>query len=566
MSKQKGADAFLAMDTEDDSIEQVELKDHAYDKKVTQIAAMGMGSEFHNTGDVEKFKEWLRGFPDGTICYAHNLGYDLGNLFRNELDSLDVRMVGSRIIRARWENIIFMDSMNIWPMGAKRLGEAFGLKKLVMDVHSRDYVMRDVEIVHKAMTFARQMAMDAGIEGGFPATLGTLCVKIWSAMGGTTWPCGRAEARESLYGGRVELFSKGGEGRIAYVDVNSLYPSVMRLPFPTEFRKLRNLDGYGIATVDIIVPEMAVAPLPVRDEDGRILYPCGKLRGTWTLHEIRNAIDVGCKVVKATDITGSKEGYPYYKQFVNYFYDKRKSANDSAQKLMYKLLMNNRYGQLCMKGSVTNTVNLKDSDFNKDGYFCGDGVPFGSKKLADVEMPLPDHVNYLHGAYVTSYGRLVLQKYLRMIPSEDLIYCDTDSIIFFNKDDKYPFPISNEMGEMKLEGIANRCYTVAPKMYLFGHHLKVKGVPKRRVKVDGKMRIPAVDMFRDGEAEYHQPYRFREAVNFYDIQKNSKGEVVNEKNSRPLSVWRRVKKKHKTDYDKKTVKNGVYFPKKIEMF
>jgi hypothetical protein len=311
---------------------------------------------------------------------------------------------------------------------------------------------------------------------------------------------------------------------------------------------------------------MAVAPLPVRGDDGRIFYPCGKLRGKWTLHEIRNAIEAGCKVEKVRQVFGSKDGYPYYEQFVTHFYEKRKTAKDAAQKLMYKLLLNNRYGQLCMKGSVTHTIDLKDSDFSSEGYFCADGVPFGKKKLAEIQMPVPPHVNYLHGAYITSYGRLILQKYLRMIPAESLIYCDTDSIIFFSENDKLPFPISNELGEMKLEGIANRCITVAPKMYLFGHHLKVKGVPKRRVKVDGKVINPAVEMFREGEAEYFLPFKFRESVRFYDERKEEDGTVLNDFNSRPLSVWRKVQKKVVSDYDKKSIKNGVYFPKIISMF
>jgi hypothetical protein len=122
------------------------------------------------------------------------------------------------------------------------------------------------------------------------------------------------------------------------------------------------------------------------------------------------------------------------------------------------------------------------------------------------------------------------------------------------------------MGEMKLEGVAQRCYTIAPKMYLFGHHLKVKGVPKRRVTVGNRTYIPAVDIWRKGEAEYYQPYKFRESVRFYDQRKNSSGDMMTDFNARPLSVWRTVIKKHKSDYDKKSIKDGVYFPKTISMF
>lgn len=557
---------FIAFDTEDNSKILCETQGHSLNKTLTQIAAMGMGVKFHSRGDREKFKEWLGGFPDNTVCYAHNLGYDLGNIFGGELDEIDIKMVGSRIIRARWKNINFLDSFNIWPMGLKKLGEAFGLEKLEFNAESEEYVFRDVEIVHKAMTFAREMSESYGVKS-MPATLGGLCVSVWREMGGDSWKCSSLTAREALFGGRVELFSKGGKGRIYYVDVNSLYPSVMREKFPTGFERLDGFEaGWGIAEVHIEIPPMVVAPLPVRDGDGRIYYPTGRLHGFWTFHEIRNAVEHGARVVNLIQAHGSLDGQKYYEKFVSHFYEKRKTAKSTAEKLMFKLMMNNRYGQLAMKGSVTQSIKLVDSDFNSDGMFRGDGIPYGKKRLAEIQMPLPDHVNFLHAAYVTSYGRLVLQKFLRMIDPASLIYCDTDSIIFFNEGDTLPFAVSGDMGEMKLEGIANRCYTIAPKMYLFGHHLKVKGVPKRMVN-DGKRKyIPAVEIFRRGETDYFLPYKFRESVRFYNTRKSADGTVVNAFNSHPLSAWRKVTKKHVTDYDKKSIKDGVYFPKNISMF
>lgn len=556
---------FLAFDTEDNSVSEVLAHGHSFNKRVTQIAALGMGSRFHNRGDTDKFKEWLTGFPDGTICYAHNLQYDLGNIFNRVIDELDVKMVGGRMIRARWKNIIFMDSFNIWPMALKTLGKAFGIEKMKFDADSEEYVFRDVEIVHAGMSFARKMAEDYGVES-FPATLGSLCVKVWQEMGGEAWQCSDDMARDSLYGGRVELFSTGGQGKVYYVDVNSLYPAVMRYEFPTEMKTLSDIKGWGVAEVQIEVPPMTVAPLPLRQEDGRIFYPTGNLHGIWTFHEIRNAVAQGAKIYKVIRAEGSLTGVKYYEKFVTHFYAKRKTATNSAEKMMFKLLMNNRYGQLAMKGVVTQSVDLSDDDFGSEGLFKGEGIPYGKKKLADIAMPIPQHVNFLHASYVTSYGRLELQKYLRMIDPASLIYCDTDSIIFFHKDGNLPFPVSGELGEMKLEGTANRCYAIAPKMYLFGHHLKVKGVPKRMV-YDGKRRyIPAVDMFRKGEAEYAMPFKFREAVRFYDEKKDKDGEVVRDFNSRPLSVWRKIKKKHKSDYDKKSIKDGIYSPKSISMF
>ena len=143
---------FIVFDTEDDSYTLQKRGLSGWSKRVTQIAAIGPdGKRFHLRPkvsrvydwhgikryemDIEPFLNWCRNYSP-CIVYAHNLQYDLGNLWADNLDAFDVSMVGGRIVKARWNKLEFRDSFNIWPMALKKLGKAVGLEKGELDEES----------------------------------------------------------------------------------------------------------------------------------------------------------------------------------------------------------------------------------------------------------------------------------------------------------------------------------------------------------------------------------------------------------------------------------------------
>lgn len=631
---------FISADTEDNSPELEKKGLTGFSKKVTLVAAIAPNGErfllrpkvkrsVRQHGitryimDIEPFLNflnfWAGKYNNFIPCYFHNLTYDLGNLFPYNLDDLDISMVGNRLISARYKNVFFKDCFNLFPMGAKKLGKDLGLEKKAMDVRSAAYVFRDCEIVRAAIQLAARFCSEFEVE--LPSTLGSLCVRIWQAIGGVNWHCSDELAKMAYYGGRVELFASGGKGNIYYTDINSLYPSVMQNPFPTsydEFCGLKDLDQmrahlvaqrklFGVATVEMNIPKCRIAPLPVEREDGSIFYPHGKISGTYTIHEIQNAIKHGAKLLNIDCAYGSTTGYPYYKKFVRMFYQRRKMETDEGKSLFLKLLMNNLYGQLGMSGLVTRSLSLDDCItvdetgepiLNAQGepMLDRDGTPYGKKLLAEIQMPLPDHANYLHAAYVTSYARLVLQDYLRKVPADNLIYCDTDSIFFFQDPKKeLPFPVGKELGQMKLESICDEVKVNAPKFYFLGNArsehgkrgknvYKAKGIPQRPIpahqeqfdlaaklmdsenetdKEKGKQLMQTVTFlpekfFKTGSAQFQMPFRLRESIAYMDRQ-TDKGIDAE---SRVLSVWRHVEKRVVTQYSKKNLINGIYYPKK----
>jgi len=585
---------LIAFDTEDNSKSFSDAnQSHAgYEKVCTQIAAIDAltGERFYlrpriigsrkrgryteSIWDVQPFLDWLESRGKGRRLFAHNLAYDIGNIWRDNLDALDITMVGNRMVRARWKNIILLDSSNVWPMPLANVGKSIGLEKMEMDVESEEYVFRDVEIVVEAMALAEGICQTYGAP--LKSTLGSISVAIWGGekLLGSNWSCGSPLVRTAYLGGRVELFKTKATGDdIYYCDINSLYPSVMLNKFPDgsdqwfgidEKQALRRLKAhseelYGVVQCDITIPAtLRLGPLPVKNSSGEVCFPVGPVTGMWTVHEVRHALSVGCKITKLHDAYGSLTGSTFYKSFVETFYALRqaelnKPERDEGRILFYKLLMNNLYGQLGMRGTVTRGIRLTEEmvELNEEGemFVTREGVPFGNKLLVEIQIPLPEHVNYLHAAYVTSYGRLKLLEYMESVGADNLIYCDTDSI-FFKWSGELPFPLSTNLGEMKLEDRPLWVETISPKMYRYetakkGRVTKAKGVPK-------KMQ----DKFYDeGCASFWQPWRLRECIVCADRIPDEEDEEV-----KILSVWRKIIKRVVSGYDKKRLlSDGVTF-------
>jgi len=607
-------------DTEDNSLELAQSGQSLFKKRLTQIAALTSdGKSFYNRGNAPAFLAWLTSFVDPIRVYAHNQQYDFGGLFGDDLDALDITMVGGRLIRARFDNCTFLDSFNLWPMALKKIGAAVGLQKLDMNTRSKRYVFRDVEILRKAINTAEVFASDLGLTQ-LPATLGGLCVQIWQAMGGKNWHCGSDWFRQGLYGGRVELFSNGGAGNIYYTDINSLYPYCMTLLFPgpvAPWELSRNIGRWrgqwGMARVKIKIPRQRICPLPVRREDGSIYYPWGVVDGkdaiamkgealghaqhnaVWTFAEIRDAIEHGAELLEVYEAFGTDQAEPYYYDFVTKIYARRQHEADPGRSLFLKLLMNNLYGQLSMSGKVTRSLDLNKHilrdktgapavDASGNQMLDKDGTPYGSKLLANVQMPLPVHENILHGAHITSYARLRLLRFLRCMPADRLIYCDTDSLFFFQPSgSEPPFGLGNKLGEMKLEARPQAVFTYGPKFYAVRWrdpktgkvttYYKVKGVPNKVSELD-KLRLSKGQIKRAktlaqifterGEVEFLQPFKLRESIAYFDnwkvLRTANKGEPA--ANARKLGVWHWVSKRRISGYDKKAFRRGYWFPLK----
>jgi len=169
--------------------------------------------------------------------------------------------------------------------------------------------------------------------------------------------------RDAYGGGRIECYCKKGStfdaadtlDGIADVDMNRAYPSAMkRTPIPGEFADFGPesavFDDCTISTVIVEVPESLYPPLRYRiGED--VYYPYGMLLGTWTSHELRAAVRLGCKIHRVHSVMRfvAREEFAAFAESVIAFRD---YATDPALELFAKGVAVQTVGALASKPST----------------------------------------------------------------------------------------------------------------------------------------------------------------------------------------------------------------------
>lgn len=548
-----------------------------------------------------KFREWCdQNTDDSPVVICHNLEYDLVNEFGEYYPYLALTYLGGRLIMAKYNHITFLDSFNHFRMPLAKIGNAFGLKKLEFDIHSKEYVSMDAFIPVKAMAFTRDYIQSIGGEIG--STAGSTAMSVWLAMEGEdylTGPFDNPWLRAGYSGGRTEIFRRKTYGKpifnedgspkmiadplnpgqmtqdreasIKGFDVNSMYPYCMMTDYPmlvNEDNKLSKLRG--MAEVTVSVPhDNYIGPLVHRDARDRLVYPVGVFRGIWTYEEIRYAESIGVKILKIHKAIGGNYTERPFDRFITTIYGRRKQSQNPAEREVLKVVLNSLYGKLASKNRITRVV----SKYNllKNGSKRIGDVKWidHNRGLLDFSTPQQRYVNVLWGAMITANARILLTKYLRQCPPEKVIYCDTDSIYV----NDYDLPCSEELGGLKLEKSAKVMKVLQPKVYQLDTFYKAKGVPKPREiekqKYVDKFGSPeawlpglpvpkpimkgedtivldyARSFMEEGLAEFEAPLRFRQSIG------SRRGRV---------NQWIIQSKSMRTEYSAKILSGDRYYP------
>lgn len=132
------------------------------------------------------------------------------------------------------------------------------------------------------------------------------------------------------------------------------------------------------------------------------------------------------------------------KRYVNGLYQGKKT-NKGSKKLYYKYLLNSLYGKFL---SRRNGVAID--------YIDGKRVKVEENDRNTYYLPL--------GMWIAMMGRVTLFKAMASIDADDVLYCDTDSIIY--KGNKMPnVHIGEELGDWSIEAEDVSVYIVGPKTY-----------------------------------------------------------------------------------------------------
>lgn len=304
--------------------------------------------------------------------------------------------------------------------------------------------------------------------------------------------------RNAYCGGRTEVFTPFLNSSGFHYDVNSLYPFEMidkKYPIgkPREFDNpdiiekkwlewLENHTGGGVIQCIVDIPVQDIPPLPCKM--GKLVFPCGKVHGTWTFLELEYAVlNCGVKILSYEIMLFFYEMKPIFKDFISSMvevkYQGEREKNKSLRSFG-KLIMNCGYGYTGMRrDDKTSFCDIAELEKHEND------LVLINKRLGYIEIETDVKAAYIQvqvAAYVTSYARLELLMALRYAAEKGTVfYCDTDSVVT-------DVPFSSDMvdeielGKWKLEEEPERGIFLKPKVYVekIGEkeNIKFKGVSK----------------------------------------------------------------------------------------
>ena len=306
------------------------------------------------------------------------------------------------------------------------------------------------------------------------------------------------EIREAYFGGNVDAFINKID-KAYYYDMNSQYPFAMLNDLPVGNPTLTNdtnLNNYfGFVYGEITAPNYERLRIPyiqMRDEKTDIIScPRGSFSRMIFSEEMKEAIKDGYSI-KVKYGYKFERGINLFKNYVDTFYNIKKTTNDPVEKALSKLLLNSLYGKFGMKDIISNMKILSKKEANKitKNYNYSIFAELGEDKvLVKYSSKLPEPLTSLFkdkkdklneipisslsrkrgvpsavhiSAAISAYARMSINKF-KNIPGNPCIYSDTDSVVL-PKSLPLNF-IGKELGQMKLEHQIEKGIFIRKKLY-----------------------------------------------------------------------------------------------------
>ncbi|GAI75079.1 unnamed protein product, partial [marine sediment metagenome] len=270
-------------------------------------------------------------------------------------------------------SIVFLDSMNWFVESLAKTGERIGLKKLPIDfdtcsdIELSKYCRRDVEIeLENFRRFMRFLYSNTVSRLCYTRGSTAMAAYLFGFYKTKIYIHNNQEAidleREAYKGGRTECFYLGDLNDENYyiVDVNSLYPAVMRdNVYPVKYVEI----AHKVKENDLrhrLESQMAVAKVLIETDEpayavrrDRTIFPVGCFWAYLTTPELKYALDRG-HIKEIKEAVFYEQG-DIFSGYVDRFYSLRrqfaKEGNAEYVELCKKLL-NSLYGKFGQKGDV----------------------------------------------------------------------------------------------------------------------------------------------------------------------------------------------------------------------
>ncbi len=410
-------------------------------------------------------------------------------------------------------SLVLLDSMNWFPESLAKTGERIGIKKMAIDfetcsdselsTYCRNDVLIEVENFKHFLDFLTsnriaRLCYTRGSTAMAAYLFGHYHTKIMIHN--------NKEAidleREAYKGGRVECFRLGEltDGPYTVVDVNSLYPHVMReYEYPCRYIRqekyptLQEFRDYlaEYAVVAKVVIRTKVPVYAVRGE--RTFFPVGTFTATLCTPELHYAQDHRHIVKVIHCVLYDKANL--FRSFVDRLYAMRLKMRDDGNETyatLCKYILNSLYGKFGQKAEEWTKV--ADCPGEPDRY----------EYLIRADSPGTTSIRYLMGqcfeltrfgesfdsfpaiaAHVTAEGRMHLYRLMKRAGRGNYYYCDTDSLIVNAKGLERIKPLLHDthLGKLKVEETMDALSIYGLKDYVTGKKTVTKGIRKTAIQL-----------------------------------------------------------------------------------
>lgn len=470
--------------------------------------------------EKEVFWNWVERYSKGKkklVLCAHNVTFDF------------IVLDGFRALLARgWDltklisdghvnvwkfrkdkaTIQIVDSLNWFAGSLKDIGTQIGVPKMSIDFNecSDEELMRycrnDVFVLVKLFTAYHQFHKSNPV-GNFAATLAGQAFNSFRHRFMHTpiyIHCNEEiDERERLayFGGRTEAFFIGKlpQANYYYLDVNSLYPSVMRHNlYPTRYvvidsrmdaSKLRRAMAEHFVIAQVVL-NTSVPAYP-KVHDNRLIFPIGEFITTLATPELSYALEHNH--IQSVSWAHLYEQADVFTEYVDYWYPKRREYKAEGNQVMAyftKIFLNSLYGKFGQRGGKWEEIGETDvnrleytTQYNQDGSKTYYRMMAGLVQSRHVEGCSFDTLTAVAAA-VTSYARMLLWNLITTAGRNNVYYVDTDSL-FVNEQgyNRLANWVDVEsIGKLKVEDKDFDLEIRGLKDYSFGAVTKTKGVSK----------------------------------------------------------------------------------------
>ena len=469
-----------------------------------------------NEKSIEKFLLFLM-VEEPDYIYAHNGGkFDIHFLLDYVDLEKDILVINSRFVEISIMGLKFRDSYAIIPEALGKISGKLDFDYQKMESNEREKYKTEIIEYLKVDCIELWKLVTAFIESyGNHLTAPSASLSMMRKIESVKIPKLRIQEDKLLrpyyYGGRTEVFKYGKfKGSINYIDIVSSYPFAM-LSFHPFFNVWSSYDNPRINNIKgcnfyRVFAESAGA-LPERKENGGIHFPVKEGEFFVTGWELLTGLKTKTikikKLLYEIDFPETKN----FKKFVDYFWDlKNNSKKGTPEYTFAKLMLNSCYGKFgtnpdkyhryCITedSSIIRNAELDIdcyTDYKDEIWEPHHSIPNTSKWVVKKDL-LEDEKNFQNvavSASITGLARSRLWEGIHAVKKSgnEVIYSDTDSIIYKGNKKIKGIPFGKNLGDWELEDTFTSGSVAGKKLYAFQKPDKKWKVASKGIRVTPDM-------------------------------------------------------------------------------